>query len=228
VELTRRQRNDIFEALLAEGVDPAECSIKAMNPVLPSEGIRIAHPDSHSYMNVGFGGVPGYYFCELIIGGVQLDKFGHSRWSDVIHWVKSWACDVACETSGPNLWAVLRRVPEIMTAVQAADATNAPFTPDEQAEISTRIDQAKDAVPRENPGLAAEQKLAIEQTLDEVKEATTRVGRRDWVMLANGALLSLIVNNVVPPHVVQSVFNMLITGIGHLFGIGGPPPMIST
>jgi hypothetical protein len=47
-------------------------------------------------------------------------------------------------------------------------------------------------------------------------------------MLANGALLSLIVNDLVPPHVVRSVFNMLITGIGHLFGLGGPPPMVST
>jgi hypothetical protein len=47
-------------------------------------------------------------------------------------------------------------------------------------------------------------------------------------MLANGALLSLIVNDVVPAHVVQSVFSILITGIGHLFGIGGPPPVIGT
>lgn len=54
------------------------------------------------------------------------------------------------------------------------------------------------------------------------------MGRKDWVMMANGALLSLIVNDVVPAHVVQSVFNMLITGIGHIFGIGGPSPVIST
>jgi hypothetical protein len=46
---------------------------------------------------------------------------------------------------------------------------------------------------------------AIEQTLDEVKEASTRVGGKDWMMLANGALLSLIVNDVIPAHVVQSV-----------------------
>jgi hypothetical protein len=114
------------------------------------------------------------------------------------------------------------------SAPSVPDASNAPFTVDEQAEISTRFDQVKDVVRQENPELTAGQMSAFEQTLDEVKEATTRVGRKDWVMLANGALLSLIVNDLVPPHVVQSVFNMLITGIGHLFGFGAPPPVIAT
>jgi hypothetical protein len=42
-------------------------------------------------------------------------------------------------------------------------------------------------------------------------------------MPANGALLGLIVNDIVPAHVVQSVFNMLITAIGHLFGRHAAP-----
>jgi hypothetical protein len=115
---------------------------------------------------------------------------------------------------------------DILAAETVLD--NAPFSQDEQAEISTRIDQAKDFVLRENPDLAAEQISAVEQTLDEVKEASTRVGRKDWVMLANGALLGLVVNDLVPGHVVQGVFHMLITGIAHIFGFGGGPPIISS
>ena len=60
-----------------------------------------------------------------------------------------------------------------------------------------------------------EQMAAIEQTLDEVKEATTRVGRKDWVMLANGALIGLVASDLVPPDVVQVIFHM-INEIGHL------------
>ena len=89
-----------------------------------------------------------------------------------------WAEEVRYVAETPDFWTELQQVPEILAASQAADASNAPFTPDEQAEISARIDQAKDAVRQENPELNGEQLAAIEQGLDEVKEASTRVGRK--------------------------------------------------
>jgi frataxin-like iron-binding protein CyaY len=230
VELTKRQRNEIFEALQAKGVDPDEYSLEPLEGLWLSTivgGNRIVHAGSGSWMDVGIGFRSGKYMCALVIAGVRVEDFEHSTWSEVIDHVRLWVNDVVLETSGPDFWAELQEVHEVLTAAQAADASNTPFTSDEQAEISTRIDQAKDVVRRENPELAAEQLSTIEQTLDEVKEASTRIGRKDWMMLANGALLSLIVNDVVPAHVVQSVFNMLISGISHLFGLGGSP-MITT
>lgn len=116
----------------------------------------------------------------------------------------------------------LKRQWEILSAAQSADGSNAPFTPDEQAEISSSVDQVKETVRRDNPELTTKQMAAIEQTLDEVKEATTRIGRKDWVMLANGALIGLVANDLVPPDVVQTIFHM-INGISHLLGVGGPP-----
>jgi hypothetical protein len=163
-----------------------------------------------------------------MVGGASQGRSSVGHWDTLIAALDAWAVEVAHEIEKPDLWAHLQQMPRILAAAQSADGSNEPFTADEQAEISTRIDQAKEAVRQENPELTAEQISTIERTLDEVKEATTRVRRKDWVMLTNGALLSLVVNDAVPAHVVQSVFNMLITGIGHLFGIGGPPPMIST
>jgi hypothetical protein len=126
----------------------------------------------------------------------------------------------------PDLWEELKRTPEILASVEQGDTSNAPFTPDEQAEIGHRVDEIKHLV-RNQFEPTDEQMSAIEQTLDEVKEASTRVGRKDWAMMANGALLSLIVNDLVPAQVIQSVFSTLITGIGHIFGLGGPLPIIT-
>jgi len=147
-------------------------------------------------------------------------------WSELRAQFGSWADEIREVSETPDLWAELKHAPKILTAVQQREISNALFTPAEQAEISARLDHANDAVRRENPDLTGEQLAAIQQTMDEIKEASTRVGRKDWAMLANGALLGLIVNDVVPAHVVQSLFSMLITGIGHLFGIGGRPPVI--
>ena len=46
-------------------------------------------------------------------------------------------------------------------------------------------------------------------------------------MVANGTLLSLIANDVVPASVIHGIFNVLIAGLGHIFGVGGPPPIIA-
>ena len=50
-----------------------------------------------------------------------------------------------------------------------------------------------------------------------------------WRYPAVGASVAgRLVNGLVPAHVVSLIFNVLITGIGHIFGIGAPPTMISS
>jgi hypothetical protein len=225
VELAKGQRNEIFETIaVASGLDPQSFTFISVG-----YPVEIRHESSRSLFEI-ISKSGQYYEYTMRVGppGRQdPSSYERASWIGVIGNLARWASEVAYEAM-PDLWKELRKVPRVLGAAQTADASNAPFTPDERAEISTRIDQVKDAVERENPELTVEQLSTIEQTLDEVKEGSTRVGRKDWVMLANGALLSLIVNDLVPSHVVQSVFSMLITGIGHLFGVGGPPPVITS
>ncbi|HEY2640704.1 MAG TPA: hypothetical protein VGI66_12580 [Streptosporangiaceae bacterium] len=42
-----------------------------------------------------------------------------------------------------------------------------------------------------------------------------------------GTVSTLIANDLVPATIVYGVINMLIIGIGHIFGVGGPPPVIT-
>jgi hypothetical protein len=91
--------------------------------------------------------------------------------------------------------------------------------------IARRIEEIKEQF-RESPELTAGQIAGIGQKLDELKEASTRVGRKDWVVMLYGAAFGMIVNDTVPAHVVQSVITSVIGGLGHLFGIGGMPPSL--
>jgi len=226
VLFTKRQRNQIFERLASAGVDPQSCTLADPLSTWRSFYAVIRHEPSLSEFKIK-ADKPGTYVAFIRVGDTDQGRSPQVNWDALIASLDTWAQEVAYEIEKPDLWTELRQVPHIL-AGQSADASNEPFTAEEQAQITARIDQAKEAVRKENPELTVEQMSAIERTLDEVKEATTRVRRKDWVMLTNGALLSLVVNDAVPAHVVQSVFNMLITGIGHLFGVGGPPPMIST
>jgi hypothetical protein len=41
-------------------------------------------------------------------------------------------------------------------------------------------------------------------------------------------MMSTFMTDAIPPHVIQTILVTVLHGIGHLFGVGGPPPMIST
>jgi hypothetical protein len=139
----------------------------------------------------------------------------------------AWAREVVYESGTPDFWTELQQVPEIMATAQAADASNAPFTPGEQAEISRRLDEIKNLV-REKFDLTDEQLATMDQRLDEVKEEAKHQGRKTWLYTFYGAVMSTFMTDEIPPHVIQTIVTTVLHGIGHIFGIGGPPPIIST
>ena len=114
-----------------------------------------------------------------------------------------------------------------MATSQSADASNAPFTPDEQAEISNRLDEVKQLV-REKFELTDEQLAAIDQRLDDAEEAARHSDRKTWLYTFYGAVMSTFMTDEIPPQVIQTVVSTVLHGIAHLFGIGGPPPVITT
>jgi predicted Zn-dependent protease with MMP-like domain len=43
-----------------------------------------------------------------------------------------------------------------------------------------------------------------------------------------GAVMSTFMTDEISPHVIQTVLSTVVHGIGHIFGFGGPPPVIGT
>src|ERR1700722_3432071 len=83
----------------------------------------------------------------------------------------------------PDLWSELARFRELLTAT---DFENTPFTRNEKAAISVRIQQAKEYV-RTSGGLTSEQVSRVEARLDHAGEASERIGRKDWLMMVTGS-----------------------------------------
>jgi hypothetical protein len=205
--------------LISKGVNPADCELDTW-----VDGVSVIHSPTRSDFHLELQ-PHRYLYMWRVTDGPDPGEGVCENWDDVLEQLGYWAEEAEYVNDTPDFWEELKRAPEILAAAQSAGASNAPFTPEEQAEVSNRLDAIKQLV-RQQFELTGDQLAAVDQKVDELKEATTRVGRKDWVVMVNGALLSLIVNDVVPAHVVQSLFSMLITGIGHLFGIGGPPPVI--
>jgi hypothetical protein len=221
VEVTRRQRNEIFETLTDRGIDPKDCD-------LDTEQGRVTHLPTESYFRFAYL-LHDYSTSWHVADGPHDSGWGTGgkSWAQVLEELAYWADEVRYVTDTPDFWAEMRQVPEVMAASQVADASNAPFTADEQAEIARRLDEVKQLV-RDQFELTSEQLATVDQRLDDAEHASKRLGRKDWMLMFYGGVMSTFITDAVPPSVIQTVLTTVLHGIAHFFGIGGPPPIIST
>ena len=217
VRMKKWQRNVIYRAVEAGGLDPRECTFD-----YGDTGARITHVPSASYLLLE-GDITAYT-AKAVVGGSEQWPFGlRTFWVEVEERVRGWAQQVKEDVDTPDLWAGLQREREILTGARYEDVENTPFTSDEQAAIAEHLRQTKEYVTRKY-SLSDAQVLHLEAKLDDIAAAAGRVGRKDWTLLVCGALLGAFVQGILPPEVVQDILRTTLDGLGSLFGGGGGPP----
>ena len=123
--------------------------------------------------------------------------------------IERWIRQVERHEKTPDLWDTLYRARDYaaghdgssestpFTARHEENSENAPFTRAEQAQISDQMQQLK-AFIKHNYKLSSKQMSHVEAKLDEVEEASRRIGRKDWIILFNGAVASLMLSDLIP------------------------------
>jgi hypothetical protein len=218
VRLEKYQRNAIFEEIVAGGLDARECDLSERETE-----VRISHGPSGSHFTLS--GV-GLYSGEYVVGDSEISwPYKDIIWPSVPKRVRKWAEEVKHDLDTPDLWAELKREREILTGARFEAAENTPFTPAEQAEIARQLLEIKEYV-KKTYSLSSQQWSAIEDRLDEAKEAAKRVGRKDWLLLFYGVMFTVIVTALLPPEAVQHILIAALQGLAHLFSAGGTPPQL--
>jgi hypothetical protein len=225
--LTTRQRNEIFGMIAARGLDPVSFELADRTLSNRKSQADLLHKPTGSRFTVWHTQRLDMYHANVVVGGADQVGCTSVGWAELMARLGTWAAEVRYEMDTPDLWAELRRVPQVLAASQTPDASNAPFTPNEQSEIARRLDEIKKLV-REQFELTTEQLAVIDQRLDDAEEASKRLGRKDWVAVFYGAVMSTFMTDAVPPNVIQTVLITVVHGIAHIFGLGGPPPIITT
>lgn len=165
-----------------------------------------------------------YYFYESFIAGER--RSNGTDWQRCLDGARKWSEIVKRECVDPDLWEELRRKRTFLGRARQEDLANTSFTTEERAEIADQLKEIEESVKRAC-SLSAEQAEYVERRFDEVKDASHRLGRKDWLLLFGGVLFSLILSAVVPPEVVQHILTMAAQGMSHLFGAGAPPGLPS-
>jgi hypothetical protein len=66
--------------------------------------------------------------------------------------------------------------------------------------------------------------LSVEVKLDYVVSAAGRLGRKDWALMFGGAIISMIVADLLPREVMGDLLTMASHVLGYILGGGAGPP----
>jgi hypothetical protein len=229
----RRKRNELFEVLRQKGVDPADCKLIWAH----DDSVTIQHPktpvtqERTGSLNTSIFAVkeePTRYLYQWLVADGPNSGASNAcqNWEDVLEQLGYWAEEIRYVSDTPDLWAELQHLPEVMATAQDTGASNALFTSSERAEIARSLDDIRQLV-RERFELTSEQLAAIDERLNEAEKASNRLGSKDWVMAFYGGMMSTFMTDAVPPAVIQTVLTTLVHGVAHIFGVGGPPPIVT-
>jgi hypothetical protein len=101
-------------------------------------------------------------------------------------------------------------------ALATSDPNNLPFTQDERIHIAESIEFIKNNL-TSSGNHTVEQLSLIARKLDEMHEASGRLGRKDWLNYVAGSLTSLCVSAAFAPEVTKSFFKTVNAAFSWLF-----------
>lgn len=231
--LSKARRNDLMKALLSCGLKAQDCTFHN-NPQFNARGAevsplgrlyRIYHKPTGSTFefNAPRAQNHGYLIPRDAAWMGQMrsctdpwEPWTTQDWQGVVTLAEEWATVTAEWGVIPDLWAL-----DAKPLPKAAD--NRPFSQPERDEIAKSLDDMTQLA-REKFELPDDQVSAIAQAVEELKEASGRIGRKDWKLMFYGALVSLGLEHAVSSGVVETMFRLTVEALGHLFG---GPPMIT-
>jgi hypothetical protein len=230
--LSKARRNDLMKALLSGGLKAQDCTFHnnaqfnargaAVSPLEPLYQIYHKPTGSTFEFNTPSAQNHGYLIPRDTAWMGQMrsctdpwETWTTQDWQGVVTLAEEWAALTAEWAVIPDLWR--------LNAKPLPKATdNRPFTQPERDEIAKSLDDITQFV-RDKFELPDDQLAAIGQAVEELKEASGRIGRKDWKLMLYGALISLGLEHAVSSGVVEVVYRLAVHGLGHLFGAGSPP-----
>jgi len=211
--LGKLKGNQVLEAIEGQALNPAEFDWD------DHEDICLRHRPSGA--SFAFGGSPGHYIIRYAAGDEPVLEVSKYSWDAVTVSLGLWLGAVKRDVETPDLWAELRRQNELLAGAWEQAAENTPFTPEERDEIACRLKDLGEYVSRRYT-LSDQQLASLELKLDELLDATHRLGRKDWRLVVIATMLGYVVVATLPQDAGRHIFVVLLNSIGQFLGHGFP------
>ncbi len=158
-------------------------------------------------------------------GDSPTETFRTTSWENQLGAVGKWLLYLAREYHAPDLWGELEKQRKLAAATaEPNDAEeDRPFLVEEQALVARQLDEIKELLIR-NEQLDTEGQRRLEAGIEHLKDASRRMGRREWLTIFYGTVFSWALSGLVSPDNVRQAITLAAHGLAHLFGV--PPAQL--
>ena len=215
--LLRSQRNHVFTVIKEAGFDPLDFDWSKTSTRWNDNGDDpveelIHNPTGFHFVFDRFEGRPTPRFAPREDRAAEMDCGPVGSWEEVRHELRRWLEIVKNEVDEPDLW-VLAKEDKKLVAARIDDIENAPFSANEQERIRLSIGEIH-AFLRASAEHSQSDLQFIQARLEHLADASSRLGRKDWITLAMGTLTNIVVGVALAPEAARE----LIRTAGALLG----------
>jgi hypothetical protein len=228
-ELLKTQKNDFLGAIRQTGLAPFDFEWSIVRPYWrePDDPVPVlVHVPSRCYFAVGdFRSHEFEFECRP---GLER-QIGHTTvfgWNAVMNEFRAWLERAEREWNAPDLWAGVMTERELAGATgPAGPSDETSFTEDERALIADQLQEIRELIVT-RAELNEAQIEQLDERLDYVQNASSRLTRRDWANIFVSSILSFAIEHALGSEVVSEVLRYSARTLGHLFGgdLPGLPP----
>lgn len=136
------------------------------------------------------------------------------------YWFRIWLQCLRREIQTPDLWAMALQEQSFLQRTSEMDASNTPFTHPEQQRIASSLEEIKARL-LEMQQFQHEQVEYIESKFEEIKDASNRLGRKDWINSFVGYLLGICSTVTLEPTKANVIFQIATSALQWLWGVSG-------
>jgi ElaB/YqjD/DUF883 family membrane-anchored ribosome-binding protein len=120
------------------------------------------------------------------------DLFFFIPWADLQIYFRAWLENLKRELVAPDLWATIRNQSALLRFADREEIENSPFSVEERNRIQASLEQIKKEMITTRMLTVDQTKILVER-LDYLVDASSRLGRKDWIVTAMGAVIGVVV-----------------------------------
>jgi hypothetical protein len=212
------QRNAFFLALRDAEFDPREFAWEEWQ-LDGSSLTALVHVPSQAGYSFAVGRNPRGWIARFSPGLDETETVTTwSGWANVLQSVPTWLLMLRRELGQTDLWGSLgEAAPLVVASLDDEQDDNRPFSADEQTVVAGRLDEIRRFLEQAHE-LDQHQKGAILRRLDYLQDAATRVGRKDWRIMAAGVIVNVVIALGLNPPLARELFAFVGTVIRPLLG----------
>ena len=220
VKILATQKAQSFDAIVKAGLDPREFTWRSHTAQYSrQEEPELVHQPSGFFFRllVPTEGYMGSSENTFKFSPGQQSEFTYGTglsWEYHLAMMREWLRNLKREIAVVDPWVELDG---LGSAVPNFARPDAPFAAEEIKVVHSQLDSIAAEIERLQIGSVAEREV-VKESLDDLKRAAERVGKKDWYLIFLGTMASHALEKVVAPDTLRSIWALVGNGFHKVLG----------